>query len=68
MHFQESDITMLEEKLILDWPMLLASLGGTVGIFLGWSFLDLSAMLLAVVERLWKRRAATAEEPRRDIS
>ena len=59
---------MLEEKLILDWPILLASLGGTVGIFLGWSLLDLSVMLLAVMERLRTRRAATAEEPGRDIS
>ncbi len=52
---------MLEEKLILDGSMLLSSLGGTIGIFLGWSLLDLSAMLMRAAERLWERKAAAVK-------
>ncbi len=52
---------MLEEKLILDGSMLLSSLGGTIGIFLGWSLLDLSAMLMRAAERLWESKAAAVK-------
>ena len=48
--FQEPEVTFLEEKLILDESMLLSSLGGIIGIFLGWSLLDLTDMLLRVME------------------
>ncbi len=56
--FQESEVTFLEEKLILDESMLLSSLGGTIGIFLGWSLLDLTDVLLRVMERFFERGPA----------
>ena len=54
--YKESEITILEERVLLDFPTLLSTVGGTVGIFLGWSLLDLTRWLSKGLDRLKKRQ------------
>ena len=39
-YFATTEVTMEEERPLLDLPTLVATIGGTIGIFLGWSILD----------------------------
>ncbi len=41
LYFASSDVRVAEEYALLDLGILLSSLGGTIGMFLGWSALDL---------------------------
>lgn len=39
-YFTTLDVTTEEQRPLLDLPTLVATVGGTIGMFLGWSILD----------------------------
>ncbi len=41
-YFSSADASLEREQLLLDLPALTATVGGVVGMFLGWSLLDLA--------------------------
>ncbi len=46
LYFDTVDVDVEEEKKLMDISALVPAIGGSVGIFLGWSFLDLAKYLL----------------------
>ncbi len=47
-----TDIVIEEEYTLQDFSAIVATLGGSVGIFLGWSLLDGSRMLASLMKRM----------------
>ena len=58
MHFSSNVQTVHEEVLILDGIGLLGSLGGSLGLFLGFSFFDYIAMFIDIFTRYIVRRGS----------
>ncbi len=66
--FLDSEVTVLEEHVLLDFPTLLSTVGGIVGVFLGWSLLDLSWWLCKGVEKIAVKRMKIFKRPGKNIS
>ncbi len=49
-YFYDLSVLVEEEYVLLDFPALLASVGGFVGMLLGWSAMDLSRLLSRLME------------------
>ncbi len=50
-YFDSTDVLVEEEYLLFDSSALLSALGGTMGMFLGWSALDLFQLAARMVDR-----------------
>ncbi len=50
---ENSDIIVEEEYTLQDFSAIVATLGGSIGIFLGWSLLDLCRLLAHFLKRFF---------------
>ncbi len=50
-YFETLEVTTEEEYVLLDFPALLATFGGFIGMLLGWSAKDLAKILTDVMDR-----------------
>jgi hypothetical protein len=55
MLYQSDEIEMYEEYLIYDFPGIVSSLGGSLGLFLGFSFFQCGDYFMTKVSTLWKK-------------
>ncbi len=62
-YFYKLAVLVEEERVLLDLPALMASVGGFVGMLLGWSALDLVRLLSATLERGLRRSRSQAKHP-----
>ena len=49
--FQSLKMTIIQEYLVYDWKGMITSVGGSLGLFLGFSFLDFSFHLINAFEK-----------------
>ena len=49
--YQSTDITVIEEVLLFDFAAIVAAVGGSLGLFIGFSFLD---VFKAFIDKLLK--------------
>ena len=49
--FQSLKMTIIQEYLVYDWKGMITSVGGSLGLFLGFSFLDFSFHIINALEK-----------------
>ncbi len=51
LYYDSTDVTVTEEYRLIDLGTLLSTLGGLIGMFLGWSLLDMTKILCSILDK-----------------
>ncbi len=55
----DTTVTVEEEYTLQDFTAIVATLGGSIGIFLGWSLLDLTKIIAVVIDKAFIKKTRT---------